>query len=591
MTNLNSTSPYMVRVAWLLLLSIFFIVLNGQSIGGNQKEPELESVSLEAFSHMDSKSRLVLLQNISNRKWSKSDSLFYSKNFDSYIKVCEDQRDGLGKVWLLYRKLNARSNLHMNDEQEEAFYQECIKEAKKYNAQPELLVFEHYNEHFQFQKKKGKMEICYLYLIDEFQKMQRLGMEKFKPFQISRLLYHNGVFFLKLEEYDQALMYLLEAEKHLDELTTHRNITVIILNAIQSIYQRRGEIQKGLEYAQKLMNHIQKVGHTDVQYFKLWEGLVKIDIASMKLELGKTNESEHLATEGYRIIGGQPSEYELGSQAELDALIVLIGIKIKLQKYAEAKLLLARAMALHGLYADRSESYFKKIPLFEHEIKLAEQEGDWKKVVDLQKQLNPLQDSLSRKNDFKKQENLKNQNKLNQLRSELSLTLKEKQLNTWIRNASLLLLLLSGALFFSLYTSMRAKKKIKERELENAQHELNVLSKNLIEKSNILQDMRKELIQISDEAEKNNYLEKLSSYSILKDEDWHEFKLIFERVYPDYIAGLKKEYEDITPAEIRLLVLEKLNFSQEAMANNLGISKQAIYQTKYRLRKKYGTLS
>ena len=270
---------------------------------------------------------------------------------------------------------------------------------------------------------------------------------------------------------------------------------------------------------------------------------------------------------------------------------MLIGIKIKLHKYEEAKPLLKRAQALRSLFTNRSASYFKQIPLFEHEIKLAEQNGDWKKVVELQKLLKPIQDSLSRKNDFKTQENLKNQNKLNQLKAELSLTLKEKQLNTWIRNASLLLLLLSGALFFSLYNTMRSKKKIKEKELENAQRELDVLSKNLIEKSNILDEMRREMIQISDEAEKNNYLEKLSSYSILKDEDWHEFKLIFEKVYPDYISSLKKEYEDITPAEIRLLVLEKLNFSQEAMANNLGISKQAIYQTKYRLRKKYGSLS
>ncbi len=581
----------MVRVALLIFLSSMFFLLNSQSTGGSKNDHGLESISLEAFSQMEKKERLTLLQTITDRKWSVKDSLFYIKNFDAYLKVCEEQNDGLCKVWLLYRKLNVRSNLQLTEGQEEALYVACIKEAQKYNAQPELLVFQHYNEHFQFQKKKGKMEKCYLYLIEEFQKMQQLGMEKFKPFQISRLLYHNGQFFLNLEEYDQALVYLLEAEKHLDELTTHKNITVIILNAIQSIYQRRGEYQKGLEYAQKLMNHIQEVGHTDFQYYKLWEGLVKIDMASMKLEIGQTKESEHLAQEGYQIIGGQPSEYELGSQAELDALIVLIGIKIKLHKYEEAKPLLKRAQALRSLFTNRSASYFKQIPLFEHEIKLAEQNGDWKKVVELQKLLKPIQDSLSRKNDFKTQENLKNQNKLNQLKAELSLTLKEKQLNTWIRNASLLLLLLSGALFFSLYNTMRSKKKIKEKELENAQRELDVLSKNLIEKSNILDEMRREMIQISDEAEKNNYLEKLSSYSILKDEDWHEFKLIFEKVYPDYISSLKKEYEDITPAEIRLLVLEKLNFSQEAMANNLGISKQAIYQTKYRLRKKYGSLS
>ncbi len=565
----------------------FFIIFIPGWITGQT----LESISLEEFRNLDKKDRLNLLQNIEDRPWAKHDSIFYTKEFDRFFKVCSDQDDGLGKVWLLYRMLNVRAHLNLTLDQEEALYQRCIKEAKENNAEVELVVFSHYKELFLFNKRNGKMEVCYLYLIDEYQKMKVLGFEKFKPFQVARLLYHSGNFFLEIEEYDLALTSLLEAEKYLNELTTHKNIAVIILNAIQSIYQRSNQDEKGLLYAKKILTHIEKVGHTDEKYYNLWRGLVRIDMASMKLNLNEISESEVLAMEGYRIIGGQPSEYVLGSEAEFDALIVLIDIKIRLKKIEEAAKLIQRAQKLYQIYGKREGAYFKRIALYEHQIALAHYHQDWKKVVELQNVLKPVQDSLARKNNIRKQESLKQQNKLDQLRAELALTQKEKELNTWIRNASLLLLFLSGMLFFTLYNAVKTKKKIKETELENAQHELDVISKNLVEKSNILEQMKEEMAQLSDEAKKSQYLEKLSTYSILKDEDWHEFKQIFERVYPNFINELKVAYEDITPAEIRLLVLEKLNFSQDAMANNLGVSKQAIYQTKYRLRKKYGSLN
>ena len=228
----------------------------------------------------------------------------------------------------------------------------------------------------------------------------------------SQTLFHSGNFFLEIEEYDQALASLLDAEKYLNELTTHKNITVIILNAIQSIYQRRNENDKGLIYAQKILNHIDKVGHTDEKYYNLCKGLVRIDMSEMKLKLNQIRESEVLATEGHQIIGGQPSEYILGSEAEFDALIVLIDIKIKLNKYEEAVKLIQRAQQLYQIYGDREGAYFKRIALYEHQIAVAKYEHDWKEVVELQNLLTPVQDSFERKNDIRKQESLKQQNKI-----------------------------------------------------------------------------------------------------------------------------------------------------------------------------------
>ena len=146
----------MVRVVLLLFLSGSFLGLNGQAYNVSQEAQVLESISPETFNRMEKKERLALLQTISDQKWSEKDSLFYGKNFNAYLKVCESQHDDLSKVWLLYRKLNVRSNLHLNIEQEEALYRMGIKEAKNANAQVELLVFNHYNEHFQFQKRYSR---------------------------------------------------------------------------------------------------------------------------------------------------------------------------------------------------------------------------------------------------------------------------------------------------------------------------------------------------------------------------------------------------------------------------------------------------
>ena len=78
--------------------------------------------------------------------------------------------------------------------------------------------------------------------------------------------------FLKLEEYDQPLMYLLEAEKHPGWINTQKHYRDYLRNAIQSIYQRQEKF-KGTWICPKAWWTTSKVGHTDVQYLnfgKVW---------------------------------------------------------------------------------------------------------------------------------------------------------------------------------------------------------------------------------------------------------------------------------------------------------------------------------
>ncbi|MEJ7684517.1 MAG: hypothetical protein WKG06_43050 [Segetibacter sp.] len=49
---------------------------------------------------------------------------------------------------------------------------------------------------------------------------------------------------------------------------------------------------------------------------------------------------------------------------------------------------------------------------------------------------------------------------------------------------------------------------------------------------------------------------------------------------------MREKFPDLSPAELRLLILTKLNLSAREMANMLGISIDAIRKSRYRLRKK-----
>ena len=85
-------------------------------------------------------------------------------------------------------------------------------------------------------------------------------------------------------------------------------------------------------------------------------------------------------------------------------------------------------------------------------------------------------------------------------------------------------------------------------------------------------------------------LNNLQKSILLTEKDWTEFKSLFEQVFPSFFDELKKEYPELTAAEIRLTALEKLNLTDKVKGNMLGISADSVKKSRYRIRKKYPTL-
>ena len=68
--------------------------------------------------------------------------------------------------------------------------------------------------------------------------------------------------------------------------------------------------------------------------------------------------------------------------------------------------------------------------------------------------------------------------------------------------------------------------------------------------------------------------------------EWEQFRVIFEEVHPTFFAQLQQQFPDVTPNELRLAALLRLNFSSKAMAGLLGISEESVRKARYRLRQK-----
>jgi tetratricopeptide (TPR) repeat protein len=172
--------------------------------------------------------------------------------------------------------------------------------------------------------------------------------------------------------------------------------------------------------------------------------------------------------------------------------------------------------------------------------------------------------------------------------TELDKAANEKKASQLTRN-----LVIAGSLVVIAFISLLLvwRNRTFRQKLQHAELQLNDYVSSLTEKNELIVKIREELntIQQPGHSEKLQYLNELLQFSLLTDNDWNRFKILFEKVHPFFFASLKEKFPDLTPAETRLLALSKLNLSPREMSAMLGISPDSITKLKYRLRKKMTT--
>lgn len=88
----------------------------------------------------------------------------------------------------------------------------------------------------------------------------------------------------------------------------------------------------------------------------------------------------------------------------------------------------------------------------------------------------------------------------------------------------------------------------------------------------------------------NDNLNSMLDSHIMTEDRWTKFKLIFDRVYPGYLASQKERFENLSDNDLRLLALIKLELSNRNMSELLGVTVDGIKKAKQRLKKKLETV-
>lgn len=192
--------------------------------------------------------------------------------------------------------------------------------------------------------------------------------------------------------------------------------------------------------------------------------------------------------------------------------------------------------------------------------------------------------------------------------AELKLVESERSRLLIRRNAIIVVLLLLVIIVSQALRRMRLKQKKDkeiyelevrraEDEIQNARQLLASYTERLQTNSQIIQNFEAQMLQLKEESqsatehdhedkETVETFDKLNSFTILKEDDWKEFKSLFSKVYPDFFRKLHDKHPDLTQSETRFLALSKLGLSIKEMGHTLGVSPNSVRKTRERLRKK-----
>lgn len=131
-----------------------------------------------------------------------------------------------------------------------------------------------------------------------------------------------------------------------------------------------------------------------------------------------------------------------------------------------------------------------------------------------------------------------------------------------------------------------------QREVQLKTSSLSRYSLHLSQKNKILLDLSNTLTNIAsrknmDTSEKIKTLVKEIDHNLQEENEWDEFMSFFKEIHPEFIKKLSKLSENsLSPAELRLGMLLRLNLSSKEIASILRVTPDSVRVARYRLRKK-----
>lgn len=570
--------PFLPRIVPLSLIA-FIAALCCNTLSAQVQSP----VDISAFRAMTDAQRYRYGQDI---PFEKLDSATVLTILNQLLSITEEKNDDRCAFALKLQHFHQRVKLKLKQPDIQQLLSEMEKLAVDHNWAVETVVAHHYVIFEKYYQNEIPTEEEYAEVLNTFGRMEELGFEQFKDYQLESMLWDMSQFMYGLEDLEKMFEYLSVAERFIQFAEKDQYHTILILNYLQTYYQRKKDYQKALDYAQKILQFSRNLvtSHPENEWRRrFWQGLASLDIARMLAEQGKLVESEPYADEGYELSkAGYPGQYFASLRGEYDALQVLLAIKLKTGKLGEAAVLIRQSEKnLKKLEADHKFElhYFEPLKFFKNCAHFYELQDNATASLRYTRLAHTLQDSLDRRNDARKFEQIKQRLQAEKHFAQLSLVKQEKQFQQSLFYAALAILALTLALGYSVMRRLQAKRRQTLSEIASVANAFR-------EKSEMADNLREEMNRLAEQDKRSDYLEQLTNSTILTEEDWTRFRTLFEKVHPGFIAEQKRQLPDISRAEMRVLALDKLGLNSHEIANILGISTNSVYKTRQRMEKK-----
>lgn len=531
---------------------------------------ELSSPSNDLINNIES---IILKENNS-----KKDTIAL-KNRLSYLHKSSNK-----KSHILYHALLANGFsifFDRTNNRSEYYFLKSIEEAKKLND-PSLIIWTklNYSKYLYYYCQIDKLIPIVLETMEESNQIDPSEMilpeETFKFF---------GWIMFTVED-DSAISFYKKSIQYMEKPSSE---FAGVLNAIGNCYVRNKDLSNAMRYFTKSEAVALKIGDS-IRYAKILgdKALVYEKKGNLK-DAVRFLKQDIFYSKKFKI-----------DKNEMYASILLAGILLKLNETNEIEKILARAGAIAS-----SKSYYRSSLKEVIELKLIVLNGkNPEKELILRRQLKLIEEYLlktngntvlRRSNWIIQKENYENENEKIRLQLEQG----EKMKNLYIL-ILLLTILLSLIIYTSLNKTLKAKKiKIEndrlffEKKLNDASSNINTYVEYLKNKNKQISVLENELEEVKSSATKNLEEEKQRLQEILKshlmtDEKWNAFKREFIKQHGDFYNTLIENFSELKESNLKIVMLQKLDFNNYEMSNLLGVTIDAIKKSKQRLKKKLG---
>ncbi len=122
-------------------------------------------------------------------------------------------------------------------------------------------------------------------------------------------------------------------------------------------------------------------------------------------------------------------------------------------------------------------------------------------------------------------------------------------------------------------------------ELESKNRELATTAMSLINKNELLQGIKTDLLQLEDSASRKE-VARVIDKNLSNNNDWEFFKEAFNNADKDFLNKIKKQHPELTANDLKFCAFLRLNLSSKEIAPLLNISVRSVEIKRYRLRKK-----